>query len=486
MRQPVSGACHRISRLNRQMDRVLCGGTAVNADKAEKADIRISGGRIAAVGNGVRQAGDEVLDVSGCYLFPGGIDPHTHFDLDVGSTVTADDFASGTRAALVGGTTTIIDYATQSRGGTVAEALAQWHRKADRVSSSDYGFHLALCDCNPAVLGELGRLPAAGVTSIKLYLAYKNTMQVDDATLFRVMRSCREQDLLLCLHCENGDIIAELTAEAKAAGRFDPAQHAATRPEEIEAEAVNRALCMAELTGCRLYIVHVSSAKSLALIRAARRRGVRVWAETCMQYLLLDASRYQLPGFEPAKYVMSPPLRGRENQEFLWQGLAQGDVSCVGSDHCSFFFAGQKTIGRDDFSRIPNGIPGAENRFGLLYTYGVAAGRISLQTFVSAVSTVAAKLFGLYPRKGILAAGSDADIVVWDPSGRQTIQAATQLQRTDYNPFEGFEQSGIVRHVLLRGNHVVKNGEIDGGPLGEYLPRSATISGEDRECTVLP
>ena len=468
------------------MDRVLCGGIAVTEDWTEKADIRLSGGRIAAIGNGVGQVGDEVVDVSGCYLFPGGIDPHTHFDLDVGSTVTADDFASGTRAALSGGTTTIIDYATQSRGGTVAEALSVWHQKADRVSFSDYGFHLALCDCNPAVLDELRRLPAAGVTSIKLYLAYKNTMQVDDATLFRVMRICREQNLLLCLHCENGDIIAELTAEAKAAGRLDPAEHAATRPEDVEAEAVNRALCMAELTGCRLYIVHVSSARSLALILAARRRGVHVWAETCTQYLLLDASRYRLPGFEPAKYVMSPPLRSKENQAFLWQGVANADVACVGSDHCSFFFEGQKTMGRDDFSRIPNGIPGAEDRFGLLYTYGVAAGRISLQVFVSAVSTAAAKLFGLYPRKGTLTVGSDADIVAWDPAVRRTIRAATQVQRVDYNPYEGFEQAGMARHVFLQGKHAVQNGELHGGPMGDFLVRSATASEEGMGCTGLP
>ena len=460
------------------MGRVLRGGTVVTTEKTDKLDIRIIGERIAEIGNGLDSAGDNILDVSGCYLFPGGIDPHTHFDLDVGSTVTADDFASGSRAALSGGTTTVIDYATQSRGGSLKDALSLWHRKADNVSFADYGFHMALCDCNDAVLQELRSLPAAGVASVKLYLAYKNVMQVDDASLLKVMRICREQGIVVCLHCENGDIIAELISEAKRSGRFEPAQHAACRPEAVEAEAVYRAICLAELTGCKLYVVHVSTGRALSLIAASRQRGRKVWAETCTQYLLLDESRYTLPGFESAKYVMSPPLRNKNNQAVLWQGIAKGELSCVGSDHCSFNFIGQKELGRNDFSRIPNGIPGVENRFGLLYTFGVAAGQIDLQAFVAATSTAAAKIFGLFPRKGILAVGSDADIVVWDPEVRRTIQAKTQLQNVDYNPYEGFEQIGRVRHVFLRGHHVLQDGKIVCGPLGKYVPRQTMVSEE--------
>ena len=468
------------------MDRVLCGGTVVNADRTEQLDIRISAGKIVAMGQSVRRRGDEVEDMSGCLLFPGGVDPHTHFDLDVGGTVTVDDFSSGTRAALAGGTTAILDYATQSRGGSLAAALAAWHAKADGVSYVDYGFHLALCDCSPAVLAELERLPAAGVNSVKLYLAYKHTMQVDDATLFRVMRVCARNGLLLCLHCENGDMVDELVREAKTCGRLEPRQHALTRPAAAEAEAVERAICMAEVTGCRLYIVHVSSARALERVRSARRRGLPVWAETCTQYLLLDDSLYDLRGFEAAKYVMSPPLRNKTDQRALWEGLAAGDISCIGSDHCSFCFVGQKELGRDDFSRIPNGIPGVENRFGLIYTYGVGGGILSLQEFVAVTSTAAAKLFGLYPRKGALRTGSDADIVVWDPTARRIIRAAAQVQRSDYNPYEGMEQAGMVRDVFLRGRQVLRNGEIADGPQGEYLPRSAKVSGEGMGCIGLP
>lgn len=468
------------------MNQVLSGGTAVTDEMAEKLDIRISGGCIAAMGRGIGQPGDEILDVSGCYLFPGGIDPHTHFDLAVGGTVTADDFASGTRAALTGGTTTILDYATQSRGGSLAAALTLWRQKAEKVSFTDYGFHMALCDCGRTVLEELPGLAEAGVSSLKLYMAYKNTMQIDDAAMFRVMRTCRRLGQLLCLHCENGDIIDEMVSEAKVAGKNSPAQHAWTRPDIAEAEAVNRALCLSELTGCRLYVVHVSSARALERILTAKGQALPVAAETCPQYLLLDETVYGLPGFEGAKYVMSPPLRTKVNQATLWRELEQGGIDCVGSDHCSFNFAGQKTLGHEDFSRIPNGIPGAENRFGLIYTYGVVSGRINLQRFVSITSTAAAKIFGLYPRKGTLQIGSDADIVVWDPAVRDRISATRQFQRVDYNPYEGLEQVGAARHVFLRGKPVITNGKIAAGPQGIFLPRPVFVSGEDSGCTVLP
>lgn len=452
---------------------VLKGGIVVNADSVERQDLRINGPVIDRLGFGLETDGDEVIDVAGCYLFPGGIDPHTHFDLEVGSTITADDFITGSKAALIGGTTTVIDYATQSRGGSLAEALSIWHGKARGKCFTDYGFHLALCDCREEILYELETLSQThGVTSIKLYMAYKDVMQVDDASLLRVMRVCREQGLRVCLHCENGDIIDELVREAKHVGRMTPEQHAATRPEIVEAEAVFRGICLAEITGCPLYIVHVSTTWALSLIRNAQRRGLPVTAETCPQYLLLDESCYEKINFEAAKYVLSPPLRSSRNQAGLWQGLADGSFSCVGSDHCSFNWHGQKELGRTDFSRIPNGAPGVENRFGLLYTFGVASGRLSLQEFVRVTSANAARLFGLYPRKGVLGAGSDADIVIWDPTRRSVISAATQTQNVDYNAYEGLVQDGAARHVFLRGQPVVKDGVLRAVPLGEYLPRN--------------
>jgi dihydropyrimidinase len=452
---------------------VLKGGTVVNADSVERQDLRINGPVIDRLGFGLEADGDEVIDVAGCYLFPGGIDPHTHFDLEVGSTITADDFATGSKAALIGGTTTVIDYATQSRGGSLTEALSAWHGKARGKCFTDYGFHLALCDCREEILHELETLPQThGVTSIKLYMAYKDVMQVDDASLLRVMRVCHEQGLRVCLHCENGDIIDELVREAKSAGRITPEQHAATRPEIVEAEAVFRGICLAEITGCPLYIVHVSTTGALSLIRDAQRRGLPVTAETCPQYLLLDESCYEKINFEAAKYVLSPPLRSSRNQAGLWQGLADGSFSCVGSDHCSFNWHGQKELGRTDFSLIPNGAPGVENRFGLLYTFGVDSGRLSLQEFVKVTSANAARLFGLYPRKGMLGAGSDADIVIWDPTRRSVISAATQTQKVDYNAYEGLVQDGVARHVFLRGQPVVKDGVLHAVPLGEYLPRN--------------
>ena len=461
------------------MGTVLTGGTIVNADTVEQADLRIEGEVVERVGRDLAVAGDEVVDVAGCYLFPGGIDPHTHFDLDTGATVTADDFYTGSRAALSGGTTTVIDYATQSRGGSLAAAMTEWHGKARVGSFTDYGFHMAMCDCREEVLAELAELPRThGVSSVKLYLAYKDVLQVDDASLLKVMHICREHGLRVCLHCENGDVIAQMVSDAKKAGRTTSDQHAATRPEPVEAEAVYRALCLAEIADCSLYIVHVSTGRALRLIQAAQQQGQPVTAETCPQYLLLDERLYRQPGFEAAKYVISPPLRHQVNQSMLWQGLADHSLSCVGSDHCSFNFAGQKEQGRQDFSRIPNGAPGVENRFGLLYTHGVAAGRLSLTNFVAVVSTNAAKLFGLFPRKGFLGVGGDADIVVWDPLRRGTITVGTQLQNVDYNAYEGMEQVGAVRQVWLRGNLAVQDGAVQSGPLGEYLPRRRVTNRE--------
>jgi dihydropyrimidinase len=458
---------------------VLTGATVVNASGSSLADVRIEGEKVTSIGVNLHQSADSLIDASGCYLFPGGIDPHTHFDLSVGETVTADDFSSGTRAAAVGGTTTVIDFATQNKGETLAQAVANWHVKADGRCFVDYGFHLAISDLNDSVLRELVSIvERAGISSVKLYMAYKRILQVDDGALLQTLQAARRLGILVGAHCENGDVIDVLVREAQAQGYRAPKYHALTRPVPAEREAVNRAVCLAEIAGARLYVVHVSSGDGLQVIREARGRGLEIFAETCPQYLLLDESRCEVDDFSAAKYVMSPPLRAVENQELLWAGLRDGSIATVGSDHCSFNFAGQKELGRDDFSRIPNGGPGVENRFGLLYTNGVVAGKIDIHQFVAVTSTNAAKLFGLYPRKGVIAEGSDADIVVWDPAVQSVISASTQKQRVDYNLYEGFRQVGSARHVFLRGRQIVMDGIVAEEPCGSYLARHAWNSQE--------
>lgn len=451
---------------------VIQGGMVVTATDCYQADVRIDGESITAIGYQIEQPGDMWTDAAGCYLFPGGIDPHTHFDLPVGATTTADDFTSGTRAAVLGGTTTIIDFATQNKGESLQQALENWHGKAQRKSFADYGFHLALSEVNPAILAEMpGVVAEQGVTSFKLYMAYKGILQVNDAMLLQVMRVSKECGALVCLHCENGDVIQTLVSEAKSQGYTSPRHHARTRPVLAEQEATFRAVCLAEIAAAPLYVVHVSCGPALDVIRKAQNRGLPVYAETCPQYLLLDET-YYTDDFESAKYVLSPPLRPREHQQALWQGLKDGDIAVLASDHCSFNLAGQKELGKDDFAKIPNGAPGVENRFGLLFTYGVVENKINLQQFVQLTSTGAAKLFGLYPRKGTIAVGSDADIVIWDPNVRIRISAANQTQNVDYNPYEGFTQIGKARHVFLRGEQIVVDGKLaHEQPVGKYLAR---------------
>jgi dihydropyrimidinase len=456
---------------------VLTGGIVVNASGSSRADVRIEGEMISAVGVNLQEPGDTLIDASGCYLFPGGIDPHTHFDLSVGVTVTSDDFVSGTQAAAVGGTTTVIDFATQNKGETLAEAVKNWHAKADGRSYIDYGFHIAISELNDGVLRELNSIVEdAGISSVKLYMAYKKVLQVDDSALLRTLQTAKQLGILVCVHCENGDVIDVLIEEAKSLGHCSPRYHALTRPTVVEREAIYRAVSLAEIAGAPLYVVHVSSGEGVQVIAEARQRGLPVYGETCPQYLLLDASRYETDDFSSAKYVMSPPLRDPENQVRLWDGLRNGILDTVGSDHCSFNLAGQKELGRDDFSRIPNGGPGVENRFGLLYTYGVVAGKIDIHKFVAITSTNAAKLFGLYPRKGLISAGSDADIVVWDPATQCVVSAENQKQRVDYNLYEGFRQTGNVRHVFLRGRQIVTDGKLGEEPSGRYLKRNANVA----------
>ncbi len=451
---------------------VLRGGTVVTAADYYRADVRIVGEKVEAIGNTLAQPADRVLDVDGCLLFPGGIDPHTHFDLPVGNISTSDNFNSGSKAALLGGTTTVIDFATQFPGESLSEALANWHGKADGNCYTDFGFHLAVTEWSDLISREMSQvIDQTGVSSFKFYMAYKNTLQVDDSVLLQALHRARELGALVCVHCENGDIVDTLVRDALANGNTTPAWHPLTRPVAAEREATQRALTLAEVAKAPLYIVHLTSGAALQAVQEARERGVEAYAETCPQYLLLDESCYT-DNFASAKYVISPPLRGKENQQALWNGLFAGAIDTLATDHCSFNFRGQKDLGRTDFSKIPNGMPGVETRLGLLYTYGVVQGRISINQFVDLTATRPAKLFGLFPRKGTIAVGSDADIVVWDPGVKSIIQHEGLNQQVDYTPFAGFTQSGKAAHVFLRGHQVVQDGKLHSqDPEGIYVKR---------------
>lgn len=450
---------------------VLSGGTVVTAADCYQADVRLEGEQIIAIGNGITCSEDKVMDVIGCYLLPGAIDPHTHFDMPAGAFHTADDFASGTAAAVVGGTTTIIDHVTQQRGESLLTALTKWHDRAGGKSYADYGFHMGITDYHSQVPAEMTSLVQQhGVTSFKLYTAYKH-LRVHDGEIFQALQHSKKIGGLVCFHCENGDVIDVLIQQAKEQGCTGPKCHPLTRPAATEQEATARVTMLAELAGAPVYIVHLSCAGALREAMDAKSRGVEVYVETCPQYLLLDDAYYAGEGFNGAKYVMSPPLRKPEDQAALWLGLQNGTLDTLGTDHCSFNYQGQKEVGLQDFSKIPGGTPGVEHRLGLLYTYGVQQGKISLSDLVALCSTNVAKIFGLYPRKGSLAVGSDADIVVWDPRQSLVISAATHRQRVDYTPYEGWQQQGKAKHVFIRGQQVVTEGVLQQNPLGSYLLR---------------
>ncbi|MHB8074705.1 dihydropyrimidinase [Desulfosporosinus fructosivorans] len=452
---------------------VLNGGTIVTAADTYQADVRIEGEKIVAIGHEIKQLEDQVINVDGCLIFPGGIDPHTHFDLPMGTFSTSDDFLSGSLAAVLGGTTTILDYATQFKGETLKTGLENWHVKADGKSYVDFGFHMAITDWNDQVAQEMTDLVnQEGVSSFKLYMAYKNILQVDDGALLNALRQAGECGALVCVHCENGDVVDYLVKEARTNGQIAPYYHPLTRPPEAEAEATNRVITLAQIAEAPLYIVHLTCNGALQAVVAAKLKGLEVYAETCPQYLLLDDSYYRLEGFNGAKYVISPPLRSLDNQERLWSGLQNGALDTIATDHCSFNYQGQKDLGINDFSKIPSGAPGVETRMGLLYTYGVMTGKLTINEFVAQTSTNAAKLFGLFPRKGTIAPGSDADLVVWDPQASSTITVETLHQQVDYTPYEGFSQKGQAKHVFLRGQHLVKDGQLQATrPTGIYLSR---------------
>jgi len=447
-------------------------GRVVTASESVEADLFVDGERIALVGQGLSLPADTVIDASGCLVLPGGIDAHTHLDMTAGGVTSADDFETGTRAAAFGGTTTVVDFATPEPGESLLAALEAWRRKAEGRAAVDYGFHMALRGLGDTTLGEMARLVRdEGVTSFKLYLAYPGVLQVDDATFFRALLGARECGALTLVHAENGGVIDVLVKRALARGETAPRYHALTRPPETEAEATARAVSLATMAGAPLYVVHLSCAAALAHVTAARDRGLPVHAETCPQYLFLSTADYDRPGFEGARYVMSPPLRELSDQEALWRGLAGGDLEVVATDHCPFTLA-DKARGRHDFSRIPNGAPGIETRMMLLWDGGVRTGRIDPQRFVELTATAPARLFGLWPRKGTIAVGSDADLVVWDPEREAHFSAETLHMRVDYSPYEGRVVRGGPAFVLSRGEVLVDHGEWKGRPgRGRFLKR---------------
>jgi dihydropyrimidinase len=450
-------------------------GTVVNADSTVRADLLIDGGLIKEVRPNIPpNSAITIVDATGLLLLPGGIDAHTHLDMPFGGTNSADDFESGTRSAAIGGTTTIVDFAIQARGTKMRSALDTWWKKAEDKACIDYGLHMIVTDLGDAGLEDMDDMVREGVASFKLFMAYPNVLMVDDATIFKAMRQTAKNGALICMHAENGSVIDVIVQQALAEGKTAPIYHALTRPTRAEAEAVHRAIAMAEMAGVPVYIVHLSSEDALNQVREARDRGLPAFAETCPQYLLLSLEDVKDKGWEGAKYVFTPPLREKRNQPKLWEGLRKDNLQVVSTDHCPFCFEDQKALGKDDFTKIPNGGPGIENRLQLLHHHGVGLGNLTLQRFVELVSTAPARIFGMYPKKGVLAPGSDADIVLWDPAFSHTISAATHHMRVDYSMFEGFKVRGNARDVYSRGELVVSKGEFIGKPgRGQYLRRAA-------------
>jgi len=456
------------------MKTLIKNGNIVTAVDNYFADVMTEAGKVTVIGNKLSMDADKVIDAKGKLVIPGGIDPHTHMELPFGGTFASDDFRTGTIAAAHGGTTTIIDFAVQYHGESLIQAVDNWHKKAEGKTAIDYGFHLITTDLPDERIPEMTRLINEGVMSFKLFMAYPGVFLVDDATIYRAMKNAGEAGGLICMHAENGIVINEIIKHVLAEGKTAPKYHALTRPTKAEAEGVHRAIAIADMAGSPVYIVHLSCSDALEEVRAARDKGIPAYAETCPQYLFLDYSLYEREGFEGAKWVMTPPLRDRWNQDKLWQGLQGNDLQVVSTDHCPFCFKEQKELGRDDFTKIPNGGPGVEHRMSLIYNGGVAGGRIGLNRFVELTSTSAAKLFGLLPRKGTIAVGSDADIVIFDPNEEMTISAATHHMNVDYSAYEGMKVKGVTKTVLSRGRVVIDDGKYVGKPGdGQFLRRGA-------------
>jgi dihydropyrimidinase len=455
-------------------DTIIVNGRVATATDTYTSDVAISDGKISALGQSLpRENATKIIDAAGKYVFPGGIDVHTHLDMPFGGTTSADDFETGTRAAAFGGTTTLIDFAIQYKGQTLRTAFDIWMKKASGKAVCDYAFHCIITDLTDAQLEEMNALTREGVTSFKLFMAYPGVFMLDDASIFKALRATSKNGGLVCMHAENGGAIDVIVQQALAEGKKAPKYHALTRPTTAEAEAVSRAIALAEMAGAPVYIVHLSCYEALEKVREARDRGLPVYAETCPQYLYLSLENMDAPGFEGAKYVFTPPLREKWHQEKLWNGLKRDHLQVVSTDHCPFCFKEQKELGLDDFTKIPNGGPGIEHRMSLIYSGGVTRERFSVNRFVELVSTTPAKLFGLYPRKGTIAVGSDADLVIFDPERKHTISAKTHHMRVDYSMFEGIEVTGMPEVVLSRGRVVIENNKFLGrAGAGEFLKRA--------------
>ena len=450
------------------MQILIQNGTIVRSTGRRKADVLVKDGKIVKIAPNIDAKADRVIDAEGCYLFAGFIDTHTHFELNLGSTTTADDFESGTKAAVVGGTTTVLDFATQDRGMTMHDALNEWHRKADGKSSCNYGFHMAVSEWNDARKAEVDDMFRAGVSSFKMYMVY-DAMKVTDGEIYDAQKFIRDRGGVIGVHCENYDLLQARIREEKAKGNLGPTGHPASRPQAVEAEGVARLMRIAELSGSPAWVVHLSTADGLEEVRRARKRGVEVYAETCPQYFTLDVSQYAEP--DGAKYVMSPPLREAKDRAAILDGMKKKDIDFIGTDHCSFTMA-QKAIGKDDFSKIPNGGAGIQNRAELVYTYAVETGAITLEQMALLMSERAAKLFGMFPKKGVLRVGSDADIAIFDPNDPHTISWKTNLHAIDNSPYEGKKVLGRTRDVILNGELVVENGKLVKPYCGRFVFRN--------------
>jgi dihydropyrimidinase len=454
------------------MSTLIKNGRIITAEQDYIADIYIEKDTITTIGASLTMQADTTIDAKGKYVIPGGVDVHTHMDMPFGGTTSSDDFETGTRAAAFGGTTCLIDFAIQSKGTRMRDALDVWWKKGEKATI-DFGLHMIVTDLPEAHLEDMNEMVREGVTSFKLFMAYPNVLMVDDATIFRAMRQTGNNGALICMHAENGGVIDLLVQKALAEGKTAPIYHALTRPTTAESEAVNRAIALAQMAGAPVYIVHVSSADALEKVSEARDKGVPVFAETCPQYLLLSIEDLDRPNFEGAKYVFTPPLREKWHQDKLWEGLKKNTLQVVSTDHCPFCFKEQKEMGRDSFAKIPNGGPGVENRLQLIHHHGVNQKRISLNRWVEIVATTPAKMFGLYPRKGTITVGSDADIVIWDPNKEITISAKSHHMRVDYSMFEGFKVKGDAETVLSRGETIVDKGKWLGKPgRGTFIKRN--------------
>ena len=454
-------------------DTIIRNGTVVTAVDTYAADVAIANGKIAAIGRDLpTQNASAVIDAAGKLVMPGGIDVHTHLDMPFGGTTSADDFETGTRAAAFGGTTTLIDFAIQFKGQALRQAFDTWMKKASGKAVCDYAFHCIVTDVSGGQLSEMNDLVAEGITSFKLFMAYPGVFMLDDGSIFKALQTTSKNGGMVCMHAENGSAIDVIVQQALAEGKKAPKYHALTRPTTAEAEATARAIALAEMAGAPIYIVHLSCNDALEKVREARDRGLPVYAETCPQYLYLSIENFDAPGFEGAKYFFTPPLREKWHQEKLWNGLKRDHLQVVSTDHCPFCFKEQKELGKDDFTKIPNGGPGVEHRMSLIFSGGVAGGRFSANRFVELVSTTPAKLFGLYPRKGTIAVGSDADLVIFDSRRKHTISAKTHHMRVDYSMFEGIGVTGMPDIVFSRGRVVVEGEKSLGRPgQGEFLRR---------------